>query len=345
MSGGPGPSAQIKATPLGTSMVWVSLLIFAASNSLVALLSQLGAMHPVNGRNAISFCNLLFVGNLCAFLSLSVIYLRPRTRRELGALSGLDWVNLLTVAVLSGALAPSLVFFALDRTTVTNVLLMGRIEPPLLLLCSVLFFREKVDRWAVIGTLLTIVGALLIFALEYEDDPMAFGLGEVYAGLAAVIWVVSTLISVQYLKHVPVGLFSMVRTLVGAIVFAVIVVAMYGIVHFEDVLSPFLWKWMLIYGGVIIVAGQLQWYKGITMTSAAQVSLASSFTPVAGVIFAVILLGETVNMAIAVGGSVIVLGIAVAQLGPVLKRREAKVRTPTTSEAVKLEGGVSFKGL
>jgi drug/metabolite transporter (DMT)-like permease len=124
-------------------MVWLSLLIFAASNSVVMLLSQLGAMHLIEGRNAISFCNLLFVGNLCAFLSLCTIYWKSWTWDSLSALSVLDWCNLIAVASLSGALAPTLVYLALERTTVTNVLLMGRIEPPLLLLCSALFFRES----------------------------------------------------------------------------------------------------------------------------------------------------------------------------------------------------------
>ncbi len=326
-------------------MVWVSLLIFAASNSIVALLSQLGAMHPVDGRNAISFCNLLFVGNLCAFLSLSAIYFRSWTRDNLSALNGRDWANLIVVAVLSGALAPSLVFFALDRTTVTNVLLMGRIEPPLLLLCSALFFKEKVDRWAVIGTFITVVGASVIFGLQIKERSMGFGLGEVYAGLAAVIWVVVTLISVHHLHHVPIGIFSMIRTLIGAIVFAAFVLVFYGADHFQDVLSPFLWKWMLIYGGVIIVIGQLLWYKGIAMTSGSQVSLASAFTPVAGVIFAVLLLGETLDMATVIGGSVIVLGIVVAQAGPVLSRRRELRKAPETGETVKLEGGANFKGV
>ncbi len=334
-----------QATIVGTSMVWVSLLIFAASNSIVSLLSQLGAMHPVDGRNAISFCNLLFVGNICAFLTLSVIYFRSWTRKNLSALSGLDWFNLLLVAVLSGALAPSLIFFALDRTTVTNVLLMGRIEPPLLLVCSALFFKEKVDRWAIIGTVITIAGALVIFALQFQDDPMAFGIGEVYAAAAAVLWVVVTLVSVHYLQHVPVGIFSMTRTLIGTAVFAAIVLVLYGAEHFQDVTSPFLWKWMLVYGGIIIVAGQLLWYKGITMTSASQISLASAFTPVAGVIFAVLLLGETLNAAIVIGGSIIVIGIATAQVGPVLRRRREVRERPATGGTVRLEGGVNFKGV
>ena len=97
--------------------------------------------------------------------------------------------------------------------------------------------------------------------------------------------------------------------------------------------------------GVRDEAGQLSWFKGLATTSASQVSLANSFTPVAGVIFAILLLGESPNMAVLVGGAIIVLGIVVAQLGPLVERRVGAGRAPTTDEAVKLEGGVNFKGV
>ena len=124
-------------------LVWASILIFAASSSVVQLLAELGAMHPVEGRNAISFCNLLFVGNLCACVTLVAIFRKSWTRENLAALSAVDWLSLVVLAILSGAFAPALVYLALEKTTVTNVLLMGHIEPPLMLLLSVVLFKEK----------------------------------------------------------------------------------------------------------------------------------------------------------------------------------------------------------
>ncbi len=102
---------------------------------------------------------------------------------------------------------------------------------------------------------------------------------------------------------------------------------------------------MLVYGGIIIVAGQLLWYKGIATSNASQVSLASSFTPVAGVIFAVFLFGETPSQAILIGGAIIVTGIAIAiaQIGPIIERRVKSCQT--CEEALKLEAGVNFKGV
>ena len=63
------------------------------------------------------------------------------------------------------------------------------------------------------------------------------------------------------------------------------------------------------------------------------------------VIFAVLLLGETLNMTTVIGGSIIVLGIATAQLGPVLSRRREARQAPETVEHLKFEGGVNFKGV
>ncbi len=329
----------------GPALVWASILIFAASNSVVLLLTDLGAMHPIEGRNAISFCNLLFVGNLCACATLVAIFRKSWTRENLMALSAVDWVSLMMLSILSSAIAPALIYLALEKTTVTNVLLMGRIEPTLMLLLAVVLFKEKVDRWAVSGIVITVIGALAIFALQYRGNPMAFGLGELQAALAAVSWVAATLLSKRFLHRVPLGIFSVFRTAVGTVVFFALAIYLFGAEHFQDAFSPFLWKWMLVYGTVIVVAGQLCWFKGIATTNASQISRANSFVPVAGVIFAVLLLGESPNMAVLVGGAIIVLGIVVAQLGPVVERRVAARGAPTTDEAVHLEGGVNFKGV
>lgn len=37
----------------GPAYLWISFLVFAASSSIVRILSDLGAMHPIDGRKAI----------------------------------------------------------------------------------------------------------------------------------------------------------------------------------------------------------------------------------------------------------------------------------------------------
>jgi len=49
-------------------------------------------------------------------------------------MTGRDWRMLTLSAFLSSALTPGLFFYALAHTSVTNVVLVSRIEPPLFLL-------------------------------------------------------------------------------------------------------------------------------------------------------------------------------------------------------------------
>ena len=51
---------------LGAGLAWLAVVIFAAGNSIVSLLAEIGAEHRVMGRNVITYCNLLFVGSLIA---------------------------------------------------------------------------------------------------------------------------------------------------------------------------------------------------------------------------------------------------------------------------------------
>ena len=60
----------------GALYLWLAVVIFATSNSIVKILIDLGAQNPIDGRNPITFCNLLCAGNMCAVLALLLIYHR-----------------------------------------------------------------------------------------------------------------------------------------------------------------------------------------------------------------------------------------------------------------------------
>lgn len=322
-------------------LVWLAVVIFAAANSIVRVLSNLGAAHPIDGRNAVTFCNILFAGNITACAILGATFRRDWTRANVARLTRGDWVAMCALALLSSALAPALIFQALEATTVTNVVLVGRIEPPLLLALAAALTGERVGRFTVAGALVTFAGVALIVALKAHEMGVMIGPGEAYAALGAVTLAVSTLISKRRLVRIPLGIFTVFRTGVGAVVFFVIAASLYGPMHFADVAEPYLWKWMLVYGGVVVVAGQLAWFHGLARCTTTQVSMATSFSPVAGVGFAFLLLGERPDGATVVGGAVIVLGIVVSQLGG--KRAEGPERA--SPEAVEREGPVGFKGV
>ncbi|MBE9125491.1 MULTISPECIES: DMT family transporter [unclassified Coleofasciculus] len=314
----------------GRAYLLLSVLIFAAANSVTRRLTEIGEQNPINGRNPISFCNVLFVGNLCALAALILVYGRQLNFQSLKQLSKKDWLGLIGVATLSGALAPALIFMALDLTAVNNVVLIGRIEPPLILALSILLLGERVNFWVIVGAIVAFVGVALTVLLQESGETMMpmmgfqVGLGELLAAGGAISSAIATLISKVTLRNIPLGIFSIIRTLIGTIIFFVVVLVLFKPSHFIDVFSPLLWQWMLIYGAVIVVGGQLCLFAGLKKSTASEVSLANSFSPIAGILAAYLILGEVPTAAQYMGGAAIVVGIILNQVGVVRQNAETR---------------------
>ena len=329
--------------------LWISVLLFAASNSIVRILGDLGAQHPIEGRNAISFCNLLFAGNTCAVVALFVVYRKHWTADNLRRLSRGDWMSLLALGVLTSAIAPWLFFVALENTMVTNVVLVAQIEPPLVLVLSWLVFNERVGLVSTTGAALAFVGVALSVLLQPTTGGLMIGKGELCAAGAAAIYALSTIIAQPRLAHIPLGIFTVFRNALGALVFFCIASYLYGPAHFMDLTSPFLWEWMLVYGGIIIVCGQVAWFTGLKTARSIDVSLATSAAPVAGVLAAFLILGEQPMSAQYIGGGVLVVGIAVGLLGGRIRRPEAKPEpaalVDAAPSALAAECKTGFKGI
>jgi len=330
----------------GRGYLLVAVVIFAAANAVTRKLTEIGAQNLIDGRNPISLCNVLFVGNLVALMALVATYRGDLQPYRWGHISRTTWLALGSIAILSGALAPALFFTALDITSVNNVVLVGRIEPPLTLALSVLLLGERVNRWVISGAVVSFVGvALTIFLQQLGRDGgslmgLSVGRGEIMALAGATAAAIATVISKTSLEHVPLGLFNIVRTALGTAVFFVAVVVLFEPTHFQDAFSPFLWQWMLIYGLVIVVGGQLAWFQGLKTSGAAEVSLASSFNPIAGILAAFLILGEAPTLAQYLGGGVIMVGIALNQWG--VSRRSNLQQLPSPQQ---VENSMGFRGI
>jgi len=336
------PNFNFKDRISGRGFLAIATIMFGLSNSVARRLSDLGEEHPIDGRNSISFCNSLFVGNLCALIILSVVYYKDWNPKLISQIELKDWILLTIVAILSGALAPALVFTALDQTMVNNVILVGRIEPPLALALSILFLRVKTNSLVIGGSIVAFVGVGLTILLQTKSGVM-IGKGEVLTIIAAIASAVSSVITKVELEHIPLGVFTVYRTFLGTLVFGAIVVLLFGFEHFTDVFSPFLWQLMLVYSAVIVVGGQLCWYMGIKKSTSADISIANSFTPISGILGSYLILGQVPTMAQYIGGSVILLGIGLGLIGASMLRKKSKKEQAYSAIAMDMESG--FKGI
>jgi drug/metabolite transporter (DMT)-like permease len=109
-----------------------------------------------------------------------------------------------------------------------------------------------------------------------------------------------------------------------------------------DVATPVLWQWMVLYSAVIVVGGQLCWFSGLKRSTASEVSLASAFNPIAGILAAYFILGELPTLAQYIGGGVILVGIALNQIGVLRLNITAPTQQPTDKE---MNEAIGFKGI
>ena len=327
----------------GRAYLMAAIAIFGAANAVTRKITEIGAANLIDGRNPISFCNVLFVGNLCALILLGILYYRQWTQKNVKQIPGKSWAAMSVVAVL-GAAVPMMVFTALAITSVNNVILIGQIDTPLVLLLSVCLLGAKVNRWIILGAAVSAFGVSLTVILQPmgADAGFMIGKGEWLVLIAAVLKAIANLISKVSLKDIPLGIFSTFRMFVGTVSFFLATMVLYGPPHFMDVATPFLWQWMLGYAAVIVVGGQLLWFSGLKRSTASEISFATAFNPLIGVLAAYLILGDAPTTAQYIGGAVILLGIASNQVGVQKLNAMKNVPKPMPKE---LAESVTYKGV
>jgi drug/metabolite transporter (DMT)-like permease len=328
----------------GQVYLWIAILIFGASSSVTRKLTEIGANQFMNGHNPISFCNVLFVGNVCALGIMLLLYHGQLTTANIKHITRTEWVNLTVVTILSGALAPAAIFQALAISPVNNIILLGRLEVPLILMLSRFILQERLNRYQRAGAVIILFGVMVAVSGNQPDSLLSgftFGSGEILTIAAAVLLAIATLINKHKLSNIPLGIYGIFRTGLGSIVFFVFAIYLYGVGHFSEILSPFLWQWMLIYGGIIVVIGQSLWIKGSRESSLAVSTIISCFHPIAGMLFSYWILAEVPNIQQIAGSLILLLGLLLSQI-----KRNHDQDPPVLSELRPSNvTGNSFKGL
>jgi len=123
--------------------------------------SRLGFTHP----DAVSFCNVLFIGNLCAGLATYFYYQKHSFSQEMKGFKLNSWI-LLLVSALVAILYPSLIFIALEETTVTHLVLLSRFEGIIYAFLIWIFIRQKPSMGSFISYLVIASGILIAMVTD-----------------------------------------------------------------------------------------------------------------------------------------------------------------------------------
>jgi len=245
----PASSLQSHISPTPTVWLWIGMLIFASQSAILVKLVELGEDHKDDDEhNPISACNVLFIGNLLAAISNAVVFRGDLMRKNISAISPQRWVGLTVVtAIYSGAQFmqyESYVHSSPDFLVTLAIVL--ELEPVTTLCLTRIIFKEEQTLHTYIRNAVIVMGILVsVFLLpqltgsgSFEPTPFFLMLATAFA------FALSNSSGRILVKAVPIGIFIVFRTCVGAVLNFLIATSLYGPYHFAESWKPFVLGWM-----------------------------------------------------------------------------------------------------
>jgi len=289
-------------------MLIASRALAASRPSLIAFLLAHGPALSGGIANSISFCNILFVGNMCAAIVVGAWFGLGNIIDELKALSLKSILGLAINGILATALS-TLIFLGLRETSVTNAVLLGRFGPVLYALLGAIAFKKKIAAWEWFGFSLITFG---ILAIVLKTNEFQINRGDLLILASTIVFAVSALLSKLLLSKIAaVGLIVFFRNLLSSAIFFVIAMQLFGPHHFGDAFAGQLWIFMTIYALILIVFAQYLWYSSLNKLDSRTVGRLTVLSPVFGVSYAFILNGERPSSIQLSAFVVIMLGVVI----------------------------------
>ncbi|WP_367608360.1 DMT family transporter [Legionella sp. W05-934-2] len=323
----------------GMLLLLLSAIITSAGNPTIAKLIDVGNQHLINGNNPISFCNVLFASSLVALITLSLLYYRDLKTFKPATLDRTQWSTILFGALLNGFIIPTLFFYGIMYANIINVILISTLQTPFYILAGWIYLKDKPTAMTIFAAFLTTLGVALLVLLPYflssqtndatTTDVLTSNnrissipyIGEMFIFVAVLMRAINTVIIFRAIKTMPESVFNVFSMGFGVIFFFIFVMVLFGPSHFIDLFSPFLWQWMLFYGGVVIALYQYIKFWGIKSSSIADVAISKSLVPFSAIFLSFLILGTLPKPSQYIGGLFIFAGIAIALISK-LKKNE-----------------------
>lgn len=274
-------------TRVALALLIGATVLFALGPALLKSLMNIASGIGL-GTSGLSYCNVLFVGNFCAG-AVTLLVGRPgRILREIAVLPRRAKTDLVLGAIVS-TIHPALLYTALERTSVINIVLLSRFNGIVYVLAAWLLLRAAVSRSEVFGY--SIIGAGVIVLLLFNNMGHV-GTGDGLVLLATVFFTMTELISKRVLRHTSIQAYVFFRNFVSALIFFGIGMRVFGLEHFAEAFSGDLWVLMVLYAGIAIVAAQAAWLKAVQVLPVKAVANSQLLNPLFSIVFAYLLLGE-----------------------------------------------------
>lgn len=237
-------------------------------------------------------------------------------------LTSKQWFGL-TLASLFGVVGNSAFFMiGLQYTVVSKATVVVALNPVFTLFFSALIFREKLNLRVVGGMLLAFFGSLTVITHGQFFHFFADGFRpqEWIVFGCVVCWVIYTLISRVTLRGIDALTATTVSALTGAIMLTILAVAD-GSWSMAAIMATDAPAWWSLAGTIIgsTVLAYAWFFEGVKILGAGNTAAYLTLVPIFGVLGALVMLGESADWSLIIGGMIAVSGMAIMQWGQLKK--------------------------
>lgn len=222
-----------------------------------------------------------------------------------------NWPAVIAMAVTGVACFNTLVYIGLHYTTSINASLMNSSTPIIIYILSFFFLKERLSKFQLAGTSLSLVGVLFIISGGSLESLLAFSFnkGDLIVLIAVFCWSIYSLLIKQYAGRLP-GY----STFLVTIALGIIILLPFAL--YELTMTPAVISWSLgtisaiFYVGIAAsIVAFLSWNSGVVAIGPNRAGIYLNFIPLFAAVFAVIFLDEKVIGAQLIGGMAVVAGV------------------------------------
>jgi drug/metabolite transporter (DMT)-like permease len=181
------------------------------------------------------------------------------------------------------------------------------LNPVITTILVVLLFKHTIHQKEIVGILMGISGGLILIKIWSVNIYQLFSSGNIYFVFGAVLWAIVTLLTQKAKSDMNVVTFSFWM-------YSISIVIAYPFAAEYSILSVFSFDWIFWINFLSLSIGSLAFATSIYFLAAMELGSqkASSFTfmvPAAAMIFAMIILGEKLELTTLIGGGMAISAV------------------------------------
>lgn len=228
------------------------------------------------------------------------------------------WRTVLFMSITGVASFNTLIYVALHYTTSINASLMNTSTPIIIYILSFIFLKEKLTRNQLIGTFISLLGVLFIISKGSFESLMQFSFnrGDLIVIIAVICWAIYSLLVKQYSMRLPGGPTFLVSIFIGILL--LLPFYLYETINPDIVIT---WSWnsigAILYTGIFAsIVAFVCWNTGVVRLGANKAGIYLNFIPVFATVFAVLFIGESLQVFQVIGGLFVILGVFLTTRAP-----------------------------